>query len=612
MGYYNIFYIIKQILYALRGVLKYLVYALFLVVFIVICLLLMGRNSFAALSGFHDETFQFNGVDYTAYLADNAYNAIINSSYYTSGDYKVFAIGYSGNTSAFYIPNEYAEQLRIYNTQRNNNGWYVSSNASIISNFSAIRVVYRESDGNVLSTDNVSSIDSRGHLEFNNNNYWFTSDLTIYSNNYCSQYFYNANNTFDIKYRDEIVDNITYRIPEFVINYAQSCEEYSGVGSTYNLLMGQNGFSSGTDYIIYFIPIEYKINIYRSANEIFFNSTNSANDIIGYSLSAFGVPYNNRFTGSNQVMYREDNGKKIFVSTCPIYTDNTFTTIAYNSSFTASISPYLANFNNQNEIDALTSGQISWFVVMPGSISIDTDILFDVYNTTNADSADYIVKRYTLNRNSSFLIESETYPNGFGYFIPSFMDWFKIVNGQSYKIRLSWVNPSNPLQVLSEDYSWTMSLTDEQQETQEQITQQDINHGINDLNDTMQETNDFLKDDNYDKNNIVNNMPSSAEYQSPTESGIDNIFQNFMNAFTSNETQVVRFVIPFTNGEYIDIPSDLTISKLPSSILFLIQGFYWFIICRYIVKDISHTAEKAKSGEILDGGSDGNIKTDLL
>ena len=248
---------------------------------------------------------------------------------------------------------------------------------------------------------------------------------------------------------------------------------------------------------------------------------------------------------------------------------------------------------------------------------ISNEILMQVYNTTYQDSANSVVATYHLNSNSPFY---ETDANGYFYVLTArFLDWFKIVNGMSYKIKLSWVNPENATEVQSVEYSWTMSLTTEQQTTEEQKTQQEINQGINnlnnsinDLNNTQQETNDFLKDNTYDKNNITDNMPSSDEYSSPTESGFDNIFQRFYNAFTTTETQNVRFEFPNSNGQYIEIPSDLVISKIPQPILFLIQALYWFIFCRFIIKDIAKTAEKAKSGEILDDTSDGNIKTDLL
>lgn len=157
-----------------------------------------------------------------------------------------------------------------------------------------------------------------------------------------------------------------------------------------------------------------------------------------------------------------------------------------------------------------------------------------------------------------------------------------------------------------------MSLTAEQQTTEEQKTQDEINSGINNLNDTMQETNDFLKDDSYNKSEISSNMPNSDSYTIPTNEGFNNIFTSFINAFTTEQTTTVRFYIPFTNGAYIDIPSDLTISKIPAPLLLIIQTFYWFMICRYIVKDIASYAEKAKSGDIITGSTDTNIKTEIL
>lgn len=157
---------------------------------------------------------------------------------------------------------------------------------------------------------------------------------------------------------------------------------------------------------------------------------------------------------------------------------------------------------------------------------------------------------------------------------------------------MSWVNPENPLQVDTAEYSWTMSLTAEQQTTQNQIIQDEIKT-------EAQETNDFLKDDSYNKSEISGNMPNSDDYNIPTNEGFNNIFTAFINAFTTDQTTTVRFYVPFTDGAYIDIPSDLTISKIPAPILLIIQSFYWFMICRYIVKDIANYAERAKSGDII-------------
>lgn len=324
----------------------------------------------------------------------------------------------------------------------------------------------------------------------------------------------------------------------------------------------------------------------------------------------------NGFSDVNYGAYSE-NVNSIAYSKVDVMNQNTHTYIVTSSDFSVG-SPFTAPSLHPG-YEYLTTGEFTFFVVQPGDIPKNHDILMDVYDTTYSDIASTIAQRYILNQNSIFILESDTYEDGYAYFLTArFLRWFQVVNGKSYKVRLSWVNPDNPMQVDSIEYTWTMSLTAEQQQTEEQTTQQEINQGIenlneniNELNNTQQETNDFLKDDTYDKNDIVSNMPSSDEYSDPTSSGFDNIFTSFRNAFTTNDVQSVIFEIPNSNGQTIEIRADLVSSHVPSPILLLIQSFYWFLICRYILKDISSTVEKAKSGEILDS-NDGNIKTDLL
>lgn len=238
-----------------------------------------------------------------------------------------------------------------------------------------------------------------------------------------------------------------------------------------------------------------------------------------------------------------------------------------------------------------------------------------VYNTTYADSADVAVATYHLNSSSAFY---DTNSDGYYYILTArFLDWFQIVSGNSYKIRLSWVNPNNSLDTQSVEYTWTMSLTAEQELTEEQKTQQEINQGINnlnnnisDLNNSQQETNNFLKDDTIDDNEIVSNMPTFGDYFDPSESGIGNIFNSLRTAFTTNQ-QGQDVVFPLPHGGSIVIPANVTSSKIPPLLVGLIRSVYWFLIARYIIKDVSSYVEKAKSGEILDS-TDGNIKTDLL
>lgn len=258
--------------------------------------------------------------------------------------------------------------------------------------------------------------------------------------------------------------------------------------------------------------------------------------------------------------------------------------------------PYIALPNDST--DNYINGEFGGFMVVAGHDVVSDNIL----NTLDFFYTDYseefteqntVVLR--LDKNSPYYLNN--YQNNNVFIIPK--NVIPYLDGHEYYIQLHYVY--NEVAYQSDAIQWTTAFS-EKAILNDQIRMQDSIDNIN----------GFLNNDKYNNGNIINNMPNSNQYTSPTDSGIDSIFTALYNAFTTNQTQTVRFVIPFTNEQYIDIPSDLVTSRLPQSIIILIQSVYWYVICRYIIKDIANIAEKAKSGEILDGSSDGNIKTDLL
>lgn len=130
----------------------------------------------------------------------------------------------------------------------------------------------------------------------------------------------------------------------------------------------------------------------------------------------------------------------------------------------------------------------------------------------------------------------------------------------------------------------------------------DINKGLNDIN-------GFLNNSGYNQSSIVSSMPST-NIQDPSENQINNIFTMIRSAFSTTNAQNVVIALPHTDDTII-LPADLVTSHIPPVILAIVQGFYWYLICRFIIKDITKTVENAKSGEILDAKY-GNIKTELL
>ena len=154
-------------------------------------------------------------------------------------------------------------------------------------------------------------------------------------------------------------------------------------------------------------------------------------------------------------------------------------------------------------------------------------------------------------------------------------------------------------------------LAQQEAERKEQEKEQARLDAINGATNAINDMSNFMQDDNFSSDSITNNMPNSNEFNDITENGFDNIFNTLRNTFTSSNYQDVVFVVPFSNGQTITLPSDLTEKIVPTAIASLIQMVYWYLIARFIVKDIARYIEKAKSGDIFNS-SDTNIKTDML
>lgn len=303
---------------------------------------------------------------------------------------------------------------------------------------------------------------------------------------------------------------------------------------------------------------------------------------------------------------------------CNNYTDSTLSDLIYPESV---VIPD-AQFENYEDTttygNTLINGEFTYFYFkVPKTGEQPTPAWVYFHDTTDHDpiSFDYVngstsvyidlLERTYIDTQQSYFYDYAYYNDStYQYYaVPCVLPFGSYNNNSSYSLTLMWTDDDGAT-VKQKDFDWTTSFSaagiDKQKENQDNLM-------LNNLN----AINDYINNKGYNTGAIIGNMPNSSGYNSPTDSGINSIFTALYNAFTSTETQSVRFYFPYSNDSYIDIPSDLVTSKLPSSILFIIQTVYWFVICRFIIKDIAGIAQKAKSGEILDGSSD-NIKTDLL
>lgn len=386
-------------------------------------------------------------------------------------------------------------------------------------------------------------------------------------------------------------------LPSGVFSYLENTIEYQS--GNYEYFVFQNSSSIFTITFVSKSQLSGDLKMYLVSDRPTYRF-NQGFSYIQYSVNANGV-YQDTGSNTSQLVsvwssHYNSNGVFYWQSSFNAYTDDTYLTLLYKGIPVVPVieEPYISMPNDNT--DTYINGEFSDFMVIGGN---DVEILHFFYTDMTEEYSGSSTVDLLLDENSPYYLNN--FEDNHIYIIPKTI--IPYLDNHEYYIRLRYVY--NDVVYNEEPITWTTNFS-ERAIINDDIRAQDK------MNQQLQDINNFFNNNNYNSGDIINNMPSSNEYISPTDSGIDSIFTALYNAFTTSNTQTVRFVIPFTNGQYIDIPSDLVSSRLPQIIITLIQSVYWFIICRFIIKDIASIAEKAKSGEILDDSSDGNIKTDLL
>ena len=147
----------------------------------------------------------------------------------------------------------------------------------------------------------------------------------------------------------------------------------------------------------------------------------------------------------------------------------------------------------------------------------------------------------------------------------------------------------------STEFDQNKELSDNQKETTD---------AVNNLTNT-------ITDDNIDDSSIYLPQDNSNDI---TADGLNGIFTSIYNAFCTGTAQDIVFPIPFTNKN-ITLPANYVRTMLTNSnatwIITIIEAFWWYLISRYIIKDITNKITKIKSGNIEDI-EQSNIKGDML
>ena len=147
------------------------------------------------------------------------------------------------------------------------------------------------------------------------------------------------------------------------------------------------------------------------------------------------------------------------------------------------------------------------------------------------------------------------------------------------------------------------------QEQTEAINEQ--TDAINEQTDAINEQTDYLEDDTINNNSIYLPQDNTNDI---TQNGLNTIFTNIYNAFCTGQAQDIVFPIPFTNKN-ITLQANYIRNMLTNSgstwVITIIEAFWWFLISRFIVKDITNKITKIKGGNIEDI-ENSNIKGDML
>lgn len=358
----------------------------------------------------------------------------------------------------------------------------------------------------------------------------------------------------------------------------------------------------------YFINKQNNSSVYNYATDYHIKTINNNNRNDYYENFA---PESNPDWGSN--LFGNKTSSKIFVHVVRSHFDfvDINNNVIYSATNPVFTSPYIVNSND------ITNWSFDTFNVSLGSISYDSNNSY------------YL--RYTLNGNDYGIELVDYYNSSLGYFVvPRNQLTNNVVVRNNDTFDFTLIYRSLTTVTPYELGTFTISITSEEQEqinqdseksVQGQILeqQQQTNDKLDDINNTQQQTNDKI--DNLDNtitdsniDDITNDSLPSDNTNDITSEGVNGIFTSIYNAFCTGDTQDIVFPIPFTNKN-ISLSADYVSSSLENSganfVIVIVQAFWWYLISRFIIKDVMNKINKIKSGNIEDIETT-NIRGDML
>ena len=228
----------------------------------------------------------------------------------------------------------------------------------------------------------------------------------------------------------------------------------------------------------------------------------------------------------------------------------------------------------------------------------------------------YSGNTYSIPINEYFIIDENTNPRTFYFSIPNNIITNNIVIRENSTIQ--FILHREKYNAGFNNYNlgtYTLTLSSANAEIINQNNSQQQQSSINvhqqQTAENTQQINESINNSEIDFSN--SNLPSDNT-EDITQEGINGIFTSIYNAFCNGSAQDIIFPIPFT-GKEISLSANYVRQMLSSSnanwVITIIEAFWWYLISRYIISDISKKITKIKSGNIENIQND-NIKEEML
>lgn len=258
--------------------------------------------------------------------------------------------------------------------------------------------------------------------------------------------------------------------------------------------------------------------------------------------------------------------------------------------------------------DYYESGRIVTFLYKPTSVNNKATMQEATYGTFAFNS----LQANFINKVNNSMV-------WFGYQNNSFQSFNTDDTGTYYMPAYLYLNKTDLLRQFVLKYKYPNSFNS--YDNQLQNIKNSIDNQTNSINNQTtsinQQTNainnqtSVITDSNVDDSSIV--LPSDNS-NDITQDGLNGIFTTMYNSFCTGQAIDIVFPFPFTNKS-ITLPANYVHQMLANSganwVITIIEAFWWYLISRYIIKDITNKITKIKSGNIEDIETS-NIKGDML